>query len=172
MGVCVGGDGGGGVERENFRPVCQFGQVYSSCFYGKTTQEHLFKSHRSACEVWLDSDILGTFIRNGGYAILARIHSIISSLHDYFGTMWSSRKSLPFTERGRNYTQWDWLKKKCITCWQLRSPNLGTIVHTQGKFGEQVSNGWKRKNTKLPQIKTDLLRRPAGCSVDSTETIK
>ena len=69
--VCVGGGGGGG---ENFRPVCQ---VFFSCFRGKTTQEHLFTSHRSACEVWVDSDILENFSRNGGYVVLAQSHSII-----------------------------------------------------------------------------------------------
>ena len=67
------GGGGGGVVRENFRPVFQ---VFSSCFEGKTTQEHLFTSHRSACEVWVDSDILENFSRNGGYVILAWSHSI------------------------------------------------------------------------------------------------
>ena len=36
-------------------PVCQ---VFPPCFQGKTTEEHIFIYHRSACEVWLDSDIL------------------------------------------------------------------------------------------------------------------
>ena len=53
-------------------------QAYlSSLFFllsGKTTQEHLFTSRRSACEVWVDSDI---FSRNGGCVLLARSHSII-----------------------------------------------------------------------------------------------
>ena len=42
---------------------------------GETTQEHLFKSHRSAREVWIDSDILENFSRNGSYVIVARSRS-------------------------------------------------------------------------------------------------
>ena len=55
--------------------------VKSSLFLEKTTQEHLFKSHRSAHEDWVDSDILENFSRNGGYVVLARSHSMISSSH-------------------------------------------------------------------------------------------
>ena len=66
-----------GVGRENFRPVCQ---VFPSCLKGKTTQEHLFTSHRSACEVWVDSDILENFSQNGGYVVLARSHSIMQAI--------------------------------------------------------------------------------------------
>ena len=68
--------GGGGVSvcvGENFRPVCQ---VFY-CFQGKTTQEHLFTSHRSACTVWVDSDILENFSRNDIYVIVAQSHSIM-----------------------------------------------------------------------------------------------
>ena len=44
----------------------------------KTTQEHLFTSHRSASEVSrVDSDILKNFSRNGGYMVVAGSHSII-----------------------------------------------------------------------------------------------
>ena len=54
--------------------VCQ---VFFPCFWGKTTQEHLFTSHRSACQVWVDSDILENFTRNGTNAVVARSHSIV-----------------------------------------------------------------------------------------------
>ena len=42
----------------------------------------LFTSHRSACEVWLDSDVLENFSRNGGYVVLARSHSIVMPTSD------------------------------------------------------------------------------------------
>ena len=51
-------------------PLCpQMGEGGWACFSSpfslllgeKTTQEHLFTSHRSACEVWVDSDILENF---------------------------------------------------------------------------------------------------------------
>ena len=54
-----------------------FVKSFLPAFRKKTTQEHLFKTHRSACEVWVDSDILENFSRNGGYVILARSHSFI-----------------------------------------------------------------------------------------------
>ena len=70
-----GGVGGEGVVgTKNFRPVCQ---VFSPCFYGKTTQEHLFTSHKSACKVWVDSDILENFTQNGTNVIVARSLSIV-----------------------------------------------------------------------------------------------
>ena len=51
---------------------------FLSGFRAKTTQEHLFTSHRSASEVWVDSDILENFSRNGSYMVVARSHSIVS----------------------------------------------------------------------------------------------
>ena len=38
-----------------------FSSPFSLLLGEKTTQEHLFTSHRSACEVWVDSDILENF---------------------------------------------------------------------------------------------------------------
>ena len=67
------GGGGGGVERTSGL----FVKSFLPAFRKKTTQEHLFKSHRSAREVWVDSDILKNFSRNSGYVVLARSHSII-----------------------------------------------------------------------------------------------
>ena len=45
----------------------------SSCFWEKNNTG---KSHRSAREVWVDSDILDNFSRNGGYVVLVRSHSV------------------------------------------------------------------------------------------------
>ena len=69
------GGGGGGWEE---RTLGLFVKSFLPAFRKKTTQEHLFTLHRSACEVWVDSDILENFSRNGGYVVLARSHSIIS----------------------------------------------------------------------------------------------
>ena len=63
-----GGGGGGGGERTSGL----FVKSFLPAFRKKTTQEHLFKSHRSAREVWVDSDILENFSRNDGFVILAR----------------------------------------------------------------------------------------------------
>ena len=75
-GVCVGGVCGGGGERTSGL----FVKSFLPAFRKKTTQEHLFKSHRSAREVRVDSDILENFSRNGSYVVLARSHSI-DSIH-------------------------------------------------------------------------------------------
>ena len=50
--------------------LCLFVKSFLSGFRAKTAQEHLFTSHRSTCEVWVDSDILENFSRNGGYVVL------------------------------------------------------------------------------------------------------
>ena len=68
-----GGGGGGGWKRTSGL----FVKSFLPAFTKKTTQEHLFKSHRSARQVWVDSDILENFSRNGGYVVLAWSHSII-----------------------------------------------------------------------------------------------
>ena len=49
-------------------PVCQ---VFSGWFRKKTTQEHLLTSHRSACRVWVDSEILANFTWYGTNVIVA-----------------------------------------------------------------------------------------------------
>ena len=46
--------------------------------FRETRQENLFTSHSSACEVWVDSDILENFSRNGTNVIVARSLSIAS----------------------------------------------------------------------------------------------
>ena len=71
--IGVGGGGGGGERTSGL-----FVKSFPAGFRKKTTQEHLFKSHkRSAREVWVDSDIPENFSRNGGYVVLARSHSIV-----------------------------------------------------------------------------------------------
>ena len=67
-----GGGGGGGADRT----LGLFVKSFLAAFGEKTTQEHLYTSHRSACEVWVDSDILENFSRNGTNRIVARSHSI------------------------------------------------------------------------------------------------
>ena len=47
--------GGGGVGE---RTLGLFVKSFLPAFREKTTQEHLFTSRRSTCEVWVDSDIL------------------------------------------------------------------------------------------------------------------
>ena len=66
------GGGGGGGDRT----LGLFVKSFLAAFGEKTTQEHLYTSHRSACEVWVDSDILENFSRNGTNRIVARSHSI------------------------------------------------------------------------------------------------
>ena len=73
------GGGGGwlgwvGVGRENYKNL--FVTSFLPAFREKTTQEHLFTSHRSACKVWVDFDILENFTQNGTNMIVARSHSI------------------------------------------------------------------------------------------------
>ena len=74
-----GGEGGrggrGGVGGE--RTSGLFVRSFLPAFKEKTTQEHVFTSYRSACEVWVDSDILENFARNGTNAIVARSLSIV-----------------------------------------------------------------------------------------------
>ena len=53
----IGGGGGGWEERT----LGLFVKSFLPAFRKKTTQEHLFTLHRSACEVWVDSDILENF---------------------------------------------------------------------------------------------------------------
>ena len=56
------GEGGwGGVD------FCACLSSLSSVVLGQKQQEHLFTSPRSACEVWVDSDILENFSRNDSY---------------------------------------------------------------------------------------------------------
>ena len=62
------------------RPLCLFVKSFLSGFRAKTTQEHLFTSHRSASEVWVDSDILENFSRNGSYVVVVWSHSILVSV--------------------------------------------------------------------------------------------
>ena len=67
------GRGGGGGDRT----LGLFVKSFLPAFREKTTQEHLFTSHRSACEVWVDSDRLENFTRNGSNVIVARSLSIV-----------------------------------------------------------------------------------------------
>ena len=62
--------------RGGSRLLCLFVKSFLCGFSAKTTQEHLFTSHRSASEVWVDSDKLENFSRNGNYVVVARSHSI------------------------------------------------------------------------------------------------
>ena len=48
-----------------------------SLVLGQKQQEHLFTSQRLASEVWVDSDILENFSRNGSYVVVAQSHSVI-----------------------------------------------------------------------------------------------
>ena len=72
--MCVWGGGGG---RQNFRPVRQ---VFSPCFGGKNNTGTSFHITQVGLEIWVDSDILENFTRNGGYVIVARSLSIVISL--------------------------------------------------------------------------------------------
>ena len=65
------------------RLVCLFVKSFLSGFRAKTTQGHLFTSHRSASEVWVDSDILENFSRNGSYVVVARSHSTRAMNNEY-----------------------------------------------------------------------------------------
>ena len=69
----VGGGGGGGWQE---RTLGLFVKSFLPAFREKQ-HRNIFSHHRSACEVWVDSDILENFSRNGGYVVLARSHSII-----------------------------------------------------------------------------------------------
>ena len=53
------------------RTLGLFVKSFLPAFGGKTTQEHLFTSHRSARNVWVDSDILENFSQNGNNVIVA-----------------------------------------------------------------------------------------------------
>ena len=59
-------NGRGDLGRENC--VGLFVKSFLPAFKEKTTQGHLFTSHKSACEVWVNSDILKNFTwgRGGG----------------------------------------------------------------------------------------------------------
>ena len=63
---------GGGGERWGDRTLGLFVKSFLPALRKKTTQEHLFMSHRSASEVWVDSDILENFTPNGTNAIVPR----------------------------------------------------------------------------------------------------
>ena len=73
-----GGKGGGD------RTLGLFVKSFLPALREKTTQEHLFTWHRSACEVWLDTDILENFTQNGVYVVFGWSHSINGYWWEYF----------------------------------------------------------------------------------------
>ena len=93
--------------------------LFSVVLGKKTTQEHLFTSHRSACEVWVDSGILENFSRNGTFVIVARSRqSITNTLVYNMPTVTCVRDVVKYAWPGLEHLPWvsvfpSMLKKMC-----------------------------------------------------------